>query len=215
MKTQADAPTPRTDALAKELYGGGVDEHYDGTRFRQLAKELERELAAEREARERAEASIPLIDGRVKNDAHKLIGEVLRHSDGPNNASHGCVEATKVLSEIELLIAERNSFATRAEQAAARLAEAMDWIRNSRPIGGLNPPHNQANRFCPCPRCQFISSTEPPALLKEIQEFRAKLNMAKEALNQIASWSEGETVIGSFDEPGSAKTARETLTKIT
>jgi hypothetical protein len=33
----------------------------------------------------------------------------------------------------------------------------------------------------------------------------------KAALNRIASWSEGDTVTSSFDEPGSAAIAREAL----
>lgn len=48
---------------------------------------------------------------------------------------------------------------------------------------------------------------ENAALRKEIEQYR-------EALNRIASWSDGNKVTGSFDEPGSAQIARDALNKM-
>lgn len=54
---------------------------------------------------------------------------------------------------------------------------------------------------------------DSPRTATEIHLSR-KLEVAKEGLNNIASWSEGEEVNGTFDEPCSAYTARKALAKI-
>jgi len=46
---------------------------------------------------------------------------------------------------------------------------------------------------------------------KREAELIADRERLREALNRIASWPEGETVSGSFDEPGSAQIARDAL----
>lgn len=46
---------------------------------------------------------------------------------------------------------------------------------------------------------------------KREAELVADRERLREALNRIASWPEGETVSGSFDEPGSAQIARDAL----
>ena len=45
----------------------------------------------------------------------------------------------------------------------------------------------------------------------ELARLRERVAALERALNKIASWGEGETVNGSFDEPGSAAIAREAL----
>lgn len=47
-----------------------------------------------------------------------------------------------------------------------------------------------------------------------LEAVEANLAKAREALNEIASWPEGATVTGSFDEPGAARTARDALKEI-
>lgn len=47
-----------------------------------------------------------------------------------------------------------------------------------------------------------------------IGKLEAKLTRAVAGLNDIASWNEGEHVTGYFDEPRSARIARETLAEI-
>lgn len=49
---------------------------------------------------------------------------------------------------------------------------------------------------------------------KELSEINEQLRIARAGLDSIASWTEGGTVTGMFDEPESAQEARETLTKI-
>lgn len=51
---------------------------------------------------------------------------------------------------------------------------------------------------------------EQPSLMV-LSAFQEKYKKMEEALNKIASWEEGEEVTGSFDEPGSARIARESL----
>lgn len=51
-------------------------------------------------------------------------------------------------------------------------------------------------------------------MFDELARLEAENAALKEALNVIASWDEGETVTGSFDEPGSAHLARETLRRL-
>jgi len=50
---------------------------------------------------------------------------------------------------------------------------------------------------------------------KREAELVADRERLREALNRIASWPEGETVSGSFDEPGSAQIARDALAATT
>ncbi len=45
-------------------------------------------------------------------------------------------------------------------------------------------------------------------------KLRKKLELALEELNSLACWSEGKHVTGSFDNPDTAKSARETLARI-
>ena len=49
------------------------------------------------------------------------------------------------------------------------------------------------------------------SLEADLQAAYAAIEISKKGLNEIASWREGAVVNTSFDEPGSAKTARETL----
>lgn len=58
-----------------------------------------------------------------------------------------------------------------------------------------------------------LSSTrgEAAALRAKLAAAEAKIARLTAALNEIASWSEGPEVNGSFDEPGSARIAREAL----
>ncbi|MDX1902105.1 MAG: hypothetical protein SFW66_08935 [Gammaproteobacteria bacterium] len=48
----------------------------------------------------------------------------------------------------------------------------------------------------------------------EDEKFRKKLEIALAALNDIAVWSDGETVGPHFDEPGSARIARKAIVEI-
>jgi len=52
------------------------------------------------------------------------------------------------------------------------------------------------------------------SLEKQVKELEEKLRVAVEALNEIASWSEGDVVDGGFDEPRSAYISREALSHI-
>lgn len=48
-------------------------------------------------------------------------------------------------------------------------------------------------------------------LLADLASLKRERDELREALNQIASWTEGDTVNGSFDEPNSAAVARAVL----
>ena len=56
------------------------------------------------------------------------------------------------------------------------------------------------------------SYTEWEAAIRHAIQWE-KVKVLLEGLNQIAAWYEGPIVNGSFDEPASARTARETLRK--
>jgi len=56
-------------------------------------------------------------------------------------------------------------------------------------------------------------NTNTLPLAAEIDRLRAENKKMRDALNKIASWSEGAIVDKSFDEPGSAKIARDALAK--
>lgn len=67
--------------------------------------------------------SLPLVNGKVMNEARKRAGKVLRH--GPDcGPSHGCVEVGNVLTNLAYLIAERNRLETELTQLRARAERA-------------------------------------------------------------------------------------------
>lgn len=56
-----------------------------------------------------------------------MIGKVLRHSDGPDYASHGCVEVNQAREVIDHLISERDS----AQHLAAEWQAAAEAMREA------------------------------------------------------------------------------------
>lgn len=58
---------------------------------------------------------------------------------------------------------------------------------------------------------EYVSDEPPMALFLTA---RAQLEVARDMLNVIACWQDGEEVNGSFDEPGSAEEARKALAKM-
>ncbi len=70
--------------------------------------ELERELAGVKSELAEALASLPLSTNRTREAALKMLGEVSRHPDGADLASHGCVDANAAIKAIDVLIGERD-----------------------------------------------------------------------------------------------------------
>lgn len=59
----------------------------------------------------------------------------------------------------------------------------------------------------------IAQAKEANLLSVEVNRLRRENEVLREGLNNIACWNEGEVVNGSFDCPGDAKFARETLAK--
>lgn len=79
--------------------------------------------------RDEAIAALPFLNGKTKNEARALLGEVLRHvTDERLQSSHGCVEVTNAVNVVERLIA--GNTALRA-QLAAMTAERDEAIAHS------------------------------------------------------------------------------------
>lgn len=64
-----------------------------------------------------------------------------------------------------------------------------------------------------CPACKAEEDKRLAAKDAELATLRERVRVYENALNEIASWGEGEKVTGRFDEPHSAKKAREALGK--
>jgi hypothetical protein len=56
-------------------------------------------------------------------------------------------------------------------------------------------------------------SIDPAEAADEIDRLTGQITRLRAALEEIASWDEGPTVNGTFDEPYSAKIARAALTQ--
>ena len=68
-----------------------------------------------------------------------------------------------------------------------------------------NPCHHTGLESFVCEVCGY------PDPRKVVAALRAERDKLKAALEEIASWREGEVVTSLFDEPGSAETARQAL----
>lgn len=64
--------------------------------------------------------------------------------------------------------------------------------------------------FCPYCKIEKMHAEVSAAYGMAIRK-QEEIERLREALNVIASWNEGETVTGSFDEPGAAQCARDAL----
>ena len=61
------------------------------------------------------------------------------------------------------------------------------------------------------PSMRRLAEEDVPDLIHEVNTLEHRAKLLTDALDKIACWNEGEEVTGSFDEPCSAKTAREAL----
>jgi hypothetical protein len=72
----------------------------------------------------RCQVSLPLSTNRTREQARRMLGEVLRHGEGVNaRASHGCVEAVNAIKVVDMLIGDRESLAVENEKMKGWLTE--------------------------------------------------------------------------------------------
>jgi hypothetical protein len=100
---------------------------------------------------EKHQLELPLITNKTQDEARRRLGEVLRHNDGPNGASHGCVEVNKAKAELGYWIAR----AEVAEVKLKKLNTLADKIARDIFELGNNPT--------PCNRIQFMGGKYPIA----------------------------------------------------
>ena len=80
--------------------------------------------------------------------------------------------------------------------------DALPWVYDQDPSSGF------------CARMLVVPAVALEAADKRIAELERKLAVAREALNNLASWGEGECVTGCFDEPVAAAVSRQALAQI-
>lgn len=95
-----------------------IAKHRDGCRY----GKLERELAALRKELEEATPT--------REQARVELGDVLRHSDGPHQASHGCVEVTRAIEVVDYYIARLALSESRNKVLEGALEKALNMPRN-------------------------------------------------------------------------------------
>lgn len=178
--------------------------------------------------RHQAEASCALIQRAEQAEAR--LAEAMSALDAAGCPIGNEHKTYSIVERIAGLHKTRDYAWKQMDEGRAWLAEATEIIKLAVPKLECLP-----NNCAHCRGFEFLNSAEPPALLKEVEGLRrqvemdaecieriqrhgqadeAKLNIAREALEKIASWSEGQTVRSHFDEPASALVAREAITKI-
>lgn len=151
--------TPRTDEQQfRRGSMGPVAKHRELVVPAEFARTLERELATERAAREAAENELKAVAA----ENHRLCAEI-QLLTAPHEVGGGPCNAMK----------------QRAEAAEAKLAECLEYIEHRKkkfePQRALTTcEHGEQNWLC------HLSSTEPPALLKEVCLLRAEVAAHRE-----------------------------------
>jgi hypothetical protein len=173
------------DQIASLCFAAGA-ESSDGTSVAAV-KSVIALLATERAARER---DIPTITNRTKNEAAQRIGEVLRHTDGPNSASHGCVEVTKVLSELEYWIGRAESAEAKAGDAT-KLREALATIEKHLTTGGPTASE-RVLAVLPIVRAALASvpaeSNQDTEILNWMEQYEVSLNRLCESQTDLREY---------------------------
>lgn len=108
----------KTVAELISLHTGEHPDHW-GLNADSETSSLRAQLAEAIRERDELLASLPLSSNRTREEARKLLGEVLRHVTNEKlQASHGCVEVTNAAAVVDRLIGERDALRSQVSMLA-------------------------------------------------------------------------------------------------